>query len=172
MTELSERALEWIDKLGLAEHPEGGYFAEVYRSELNLPHNVLPEGFTGTRDLVTSIYYLLAGEDFSSLHRIKSDEIWHFHEGAALTIEAIDPVGKRHTWTLGLNVECGQVPMAVVPAGYWFGAHLADEAEGHTLVGCTVSPGFDFTDFELANRSELESLYPLHSDLIQRLTRS
>jgi len=170
MGESLKSAADWVEELGLQAHPEGGYFAEVYRSEESVPGEVLPATFGASRHLATSIYYLLDGDSFSSLHRIKSDELWHFHAGSTLTIEGIAPTGERHSWQLGLDIGAGQRPMAVVPAGYWFGAHLQNVA-GFALVGCTVSPGFDFEDFELAEKAQLEALFPAHRDLITRLTR-
>ena len=166
----SERVKQWVEALGLQPHPEGGYFKEVYRSHETLPADCLPQRFDSARSVATSIYYLLEENDFSALHRIRSDEIWHFHDGEALSVEALSPAGERHTWTLGLDLEQNQQPMAVVPAGYWFGARLA-ESTGFALVGCTVAPGFDFADFEMADRADLERRFGEHAAWIQGLTR-
>ena len=169
VNDMEQRGHDWIESLGLQPHPEGGYFAEVYRSEDVLGAHVLPERFGADRAVATSIYYLLDGEAFSALHRIQSDEIWHFHDGTSLTIEAISPDGQRHTWRLGLDVGAGERPMAVVPAGYWFGAYLTGR-RGFALVGCTVAPGFDFRDFELAQRADLSERFAAHRELIELLT--
>ena len=160
----------WIDKLNLEKHPEGGYYSETYRSEMSLPQDVLPEGFDGSRSLLTAIYFLLRNEDFSALHRLKSDEMWHFYDGSPLRVHMIEP-GGRYTWhRLGREAERGDILQAVVPAGCWFGATL-EEPGTWSLVGCVVSPGFDFRDFELATRDELLQLYPMHRELILGLTR-
>lgn len=167
---MTTAAKDWVESLGLDPHPEGGYFKEVYRAEDMLKPECLPDRFGSSRSVATSIYYLLEADDFSALHRIRSDEIWHFHDGQALSIEAVSPAGQRHTWRLGLNASAGERPMAVVPAGYWFGARLV-EPKGFALVGCTVAPGFDFEDFEMADRSELEALFGEHKPWIRELTR-
>ena len=167
---MTTAAKDWVESLGLDPHPEGGYFKETYRAaEVLTPEN-LPERFGSARSVATSIYYLLEAYDFSALHRIRSDEIWHFHDGQALSIEAISPSGERFTWRLGLDVSSGERPMAVVPAGYWFGARLVEQ-RGFALVGCTVAPGFDFEDFEMADRAELEALFGEHKPWIRELTR-
>ena len=167
---MTTRAKDWVERLGLEPHPEGGYFKEVYRAADELAASCLPERFSAPRSTATSIYYLLEGEDFSALHRIRSDEIWHFHDGQALSIEGLSPEGQRHTWRLGLNPRAGEAPMAVVPAGYWFGSRLA-EGVGFALVGCTVAPGFDFDDFEMADRNELLQQFAEHQAWIRELTR-
>ena len=119
--------------------------------------------------MATAIYFLLDGESFSALHRLKSDELWLFHDGMPLTVHAIGPDGMYRTYRLGLDIDDGQRPQAVVPSGSWFGATV-DDPEGFALVGCMVAPGFDFDDFELADRLALTSQYPEHADLIARLT--
>ncbi len=152
------------------KHPEGGYYSETYRSVLSLSPDVLPEGFDGSRSLLTAIYFLLRNDEFSALHRLKSDEMWHFYDGLQLRVHVIDP-GGRYTWfRLGREAERGDVLQAVVPAGCWFGATL-EIPDTWVLAGCVVSPGFDFRDFELATRDELLRLYPMHRELIVRLIR-
>jgi predicted cupin superfamily sugar epimerase len=120
--------------------------------------------------VATAIYFLLSGSQFSALHRIKSDEIWHFYAGSSLAVEAIHPDGTRQTWRVGVDLAAGDLPQAVVPAGAWFGAEMIDK-RAYALVGCTVSPGFDFADFELAERSALLARFPQHAGVILRLTR-
>lgn len=144
-------ARDWIDRLGLQPHPEGGWFAETHRSQ-------------GQMVFVTSIYFLLQGHEVSHLHRLRSEELWYFHAGAPLTIHILDDTGARQ---LPLN---GQGAFQqVVPAGAWFGASL-DDPETYALVGCAVAPGFHFEDFELAQRAPLLARYPEHAALIRRLT--
>ncbi len=168
---MSREAQLIIARLGLEKHPEGGFFRETYRSEESVPAANLPTRFSGgSRSFATAIYYLLVAEEFSALHRIKSDEIWHYHAGGPLTIHVLDTVGRYFRHTLGGDCRGDASFQVVVKAGSWFGASL-DEPDSFALVGCTVSPGFDFRDFEMGNRAELLQLYPQHSEIIERLTR-
>jgi uncharacterized protein len=166
-------AAEWIDRLGLQPHPEGGFFAETYRSAEEVGAAALPSRFRGPRRFSTAIFYLLTADSFSALHRIASDEVWHFHAGDPLLVEAIHPEGGLESFLLGADAERVCVFQGVVPAGCWFGASLAPEVmpESYALIGCTVAPGFDFADFELGRRGELLARYPQHRFLIERLTR-
>jgi predicted cupin superfamily sugar epimerase len=161
----------WIEKLRLEPHPEGGYFRQTYRSEVSLAKSALPAGFGGARAASTAIYFLLEGEEFSAFHRLRSDEMWHFYVGDPLIVHVIDPNGSYSEIQLGSQAEAGEVLQAVVTAGCWFASRVRD-AKSYALVGCTVSPGFDFEDFELANRKELVRIYPQHAKLIETLTRS
>lgn len=163
-------AQDWIDRLQLRPHPEGGYFRETYRSLETISQPHLPPRFTGDRAFSTAIYFLLQGDDFSALHRIKSDELWHFYEGGSLTITVIASDGELSAIRLGTDVHAGRMPQAVVRAGCLFGSHVT-EANSYALVGCTVAPGFDFADFELPSRDELIEAYPQHRAVIERLTR-
>lgn len=158
-----------MTKLELVRHPEGGWFRETYRSGETMPAQALPERFNGSRSLATAIYFLLEAGDISALHRIKSDEIWHFYAGTTLLIHCISTDGGYQTIRLGADLQAGELFQAVVPAGCWFGAELAEE--GFALVGCTVSPGFDFSDFEMAGREQLFSSYPQHAQMITRMTK-
>jgi uncharacterized protein len=163
-------AAEWIERLGLVPHPEGGHYREVYRSAEVLPAAALPPRFGGDRACCTAIYFLLQGQDFSALHRIKQDEVWHFYDGGALTVHMIDGAGACSAIRLGRHLDAGEEPLGVVPAGRLFGASVSD-GRSWSLVGCTVAPGFDFADFEMPGRAELCRLYPQHRALIERLTR-
>lgn len=159
-----------IDRLGLVRHPEGGWYRETYRSAEQIPVPALPDRYDGARAYSTAIYFLLEQGDFSALHRIKSDEIWHYYAGAAVTIHLITPGGTISSLQLGPDLEHGQQFQILLPAGCWFGAEPA--GEGFSLMGCTVAPGFHFSDFELADRQRLLQQYPQHADLITRLTRT
>ena len=129
-----------IQKLSLQPHPEGGFYKETYRS--------IDTCLDGSRNLQTAIYFLLTSDNVSHFHRIKSDEIWYFHDGQTLEIIEIDSNGNETITRLGKDILNGEVLQHVVPAGIWFGARLAEHSE-YCLVGCQVSPGFDFKDFEL-----------------------
>ncbi len=161
---------EWIRALQLEPHPEGGYFREVYRSEERLDASALPGRYGASRSTGTSIYFLLPGNRFSAFHRLKSDEIWHHHDGCAAVIPIIDAEGNLETMRLGKNAAAGERPQAEIPRGCWFAAAPADP-ESYTLAGCSVAPGFEYGDFELGKREELLALFPAHRDLILRFTR-
>jgi uncharacterized protein len=154
----------------LQPHPEGGYYKETYRSQEIISQNSLPERFNGERPFSTAIYFLLAGENFSAFHRISSDELWHFYSGVALNVYVIDATGRLETIRLGNNIANGEVFQATVPAGCWFASEASDKT-GFSFVGCTVAPGFDFSDFELADKASLSKLFPQHEMLIRRLCR-
>jgi uncharacterized protein len=162
----------WIDQLKLEPHPEGGFFRETYRAPLVIGESALPPTFRGPRCACTSIYFLLAGEDFSALHRLPADEVWHFYAGAGLLVHSIDLTGNHNVNKLGQNPEAGEHFQLVVPAGYWFGSCLEPSNQNqYALVGCTVAPGFDFADFEMGERAGLTAQYPQHRALIDKLTR-
>lgn len=160
----------YIKHLGLEKHPEGGYYKETYRASERIRKDALPAGFSGDRCFSTAIYYLLEQGDFSAFHRIKSDECWHFYSGATLLIHVIEPTGKYYCKRLGSRLDEEEVFQFVVPAEAWF---ASEPASGSTfcLVGCTVAPGFDFEDFEMAEKSSLLQLYPQHNNVIERLCR-
>lgn len=158
-----------VNQLGLIPHPEGGYYKETYRSTNVIPKAAL-EGFSGDRNFCTSIYFLLTSDNFSAFHRIKQDEIWHFYKGASLLVHVIYPDGEYVCHEVGMDLENGQLPQLTVPAGCWF-ASSVKEKESYCFVGCTVAPGFDFDDFELALRSDLVAEFPQHSKIITELTR-
>ena len=160
-------AQEWIDRLKLERHPEGGWYREWYRSALSIPVKALGARGDGVRAAATSIYYLLEPGDFSAFHRIRSDEIWHHLGGDPLQVEQIGRDGCAQSLLLGGDVG---VPAGVVLAGTWFGARPV--GPGYALVGCTVSPGFEFEDFEMAERERLIQVYPQHEELIAGLTRT
>lgn len=148
-----------IKELGLERHPEGGAFKETYRSPVSLSI----EGFEGSRSISTAIYFLIGGEDYSAFHRIKSDELWHFYQGSPLVIVEISPEGIISETELGSGLNF----QYAVKAGNWFASYSKGEV---SLVGCTVSPGFDFSDFELAEYKHLAKQYPEHEEIIKKLT--
>lgn len=157
---------EIIAKLRLIPHPEGGFYAEMFRSRDRV---TLPGG--RDRSAYTAIYYLLPAGSFSALHRVSADEIWHHYAGSALELVTISPDGTSRSLKLGADLAAGQLPQAVVPAGVWQGARpLEDEYCQYSLVGCTVAPGFEFEDFEMPDRAPLLRLFPQHAELIARFT--
>jgi predicted cupin superfamily sugar epimerase len=167
---MSKRTAEyWINKLQLATHIEGGAFREIYRSPVLAPLTALPSAFTGERNFCTSIYFLLQQHQFSAFHKIKSDEVWHFYYGDALIVYEIDQQGRLIEHRLGCDPDNNETFQCVITAGNWFAAKLAPGGE-FALVGCTVSPGFDFADFELAKQEELTAAWPAHASLIKELT--
>lgn len=160
---------EYIEQLQLLPHPEGGYYKEMYRSDVEIDAASLPKSFGHKCSVATGIYYLLEKDDFSAFHRIKSDEIWHHYDGGIVEIHCIDKDGCYSCLRLGKH-HSGAQPMVIVPAGVWFAACLTDNNDS-ALMGCTVSPGFDFRDFEMARKDKLRCLYPSHDQIIDRLTR-
>lgn len=154
----------WIKHLEMASHPEGGYFKEIFRSN----HKVIRSTESIVRDSCTSIYYLLESNDFSGFHRLKSDELWYFHKGSPLFIHIIYENGLYDRIELSDSAS-GQL-QAVVEAGCWFAAEIPSKL-GFTLVSCAVAPGFDFAEFEMADRISLLKRYPEHSQLINKWCR-
>ena len=156
----------WINKLKLHKHPEGGYFVETYKSEkfVNLHE------YDGPRHACTAIYYLLVGDEFSSFHRIKSDELWHFYAGSSLTLYIIGTDGKLNKIRLGTDIDSGETFQGVVKSGSWFAASINDH-DSYSLVGCTVSPGFDSRDWELGEFEILNKAYPQHKSIIEKYVK-
>jgi predicted cupin superfamily sugar epimerase/catechol 2,3-dioxygenase-like lactoylglutathione lyase family enzyme len=164
---MSERVRQLISTLGLISHPERGFFAETYRAATP----VAAPTHGGERSASTAIYFLVtADEPVTSLHRLKSDEVFHLYEGGPLDIVRLFSDGRSDVARLGLDLAAGERPQIVVPAGTWFGTELTAGAS-HCLVGCTVAPGFEFADFELADGPELEASYPAAADRTRRMRR-
>lgn len=161
---MQKSAQYWIDHLQLEPHPEGGFFKETYRSNLDTRFH----GFDSKRNVSTGIYFLLTEGNFSAFHRIKSDEMWHFYAGDSVSVFVIQSDGKLEEIKLGIDLEKGEVPQAVVPANAWFASRVNGS---YGLVGCTVAPGFDFQDFEMAQRQGLINSYPSHQEIITEMTR-
>lgn len=158
-----------INKLKLEPHPEGGYFKETYRSFGEINEENLEAGYEGKRNYSTCIYFLLTSDNFSALHRIKQDEIWHFYDGSPILLHMISELGIHSEHVIGSDFNKGETPQFIVPGGYWFAAEVINKND-YSLVGCTVSPGFSFKDFELKTRKELISLFPDKEEIISKLT--
>jgi len=164
---MSTRVQVLIETLGLVPHPERGFYAETYRAAAR----VEARSHGGERSASTAIYFLVtADQPVTSLHRLKSDEVFHLYEGGPVDIVRLGANGQADVARLGLDLAAGERPQVVVPAGTWFGTALAAGAP-FALMGCTVAPGFDFSDFELADGPELEPHYPAAADWIRRMRR-
>jgi predicted cupin superfamily sugar epimerase len=160
-------AQDWIKRLGLTPHPEGGWYKEVYRAGFQVTPAQGPTSGKPT-SAVTSIHYLLENEDFSAFHRIAYPEIWYWHDGEPLTVHEISPDGTYTARTLGKGE--GQVLSLVVEPGVWFAAELPGK-KGYGLVSCAVAPGFDFAVFEIGKREELVARWPQYQE-IKRLSKA
>ncbi len=156
-------AKKLIQQLQLQPHPEGGFYKQTYRSKQNI---TTEDG--RTRHVSTAIYYLLENEDKSHFHRIKSDELWFFHLGQTVELISIQN-NQLTTMLLGNDFEKGELPQAMIPANTWFAAKLKS-GTGFSLASCTVAPGFDFADFELAKGGELLNQFPHLKDVIENFT--
>ena len=161
---------ELIKLYNLQPHPEGGYYAQTYKSSESIPVAALPNRFAGDRYFSTAIYFLLEQKQFSAFHRIKSDELWHFYSGVGLHIYVIYPDGRGEVLKLGSDIQNGYSFQQLVPAGCWFASAPVIETD-FSFVGCTVAPGFDFDDFELAEKENLLNEYPQHAAWINKLCR-
>jgi predicted cupin superfamily sugar epimerase len=161
------RVRQIIDELGLSPHPERGYYAENYRAE----QRVLCQADARERAASTAIYFLVTAEEpVTYLHRLASDEIFHLYEGGPLAVLRLFPDRTWDVSRLGLDLGAGERPQLLIPRGTWFGTELTRPAS-HCLIGCTVAPGFEFEDFELAADAELELQYPAVSAEIRRMRR-
>jgi hypothetical protein len=164
---MKSRATELVERLGMQPHPESGWFVETYRAPLiveGLPHGA-------PRSVSTAIYFLLSRDrPRTFLHRLRSDELYHLYEGGPLDVLLLFPDGRVDLPRLGLDIEGGERPQIVIPAGTWFGCEL-DARASHVLFGCTVAPGFEFADFELAQGPELARQFPSAAERIARMTR-
>jgi predicted cupin superfamily sugar epimerase len=163
-------AEEIIQLLGMKPHlEEGGYFVELYRSGDVIPKKALPDRYGYKRSFGTAIFYLLTPDTFSALHRLESDEIFHFYLGDPATMLQLRPDGSTLVLTLGQDILSGQQLQVVVPHGTWQGTFL-NEGSAFALLGCTMAPGFDWDDFEIGSRGDLIKEYPEQHELITRLT--
>lgn len=157
-------AADLIAALQLQPHPiEGGFFRETWRSTFDVA------GPAGTRSAGTAIYYLLTPDSYSALHRLRTDEVFHFYLGDPVQMLQLWPDGSTRTVLLGSDFRRGQLPQLIVPAGVWQGSLLCDGGI-FALLGATVAPGFDYADYETGDRAPLTAVYPAAADLIRRLT--
>jgi predicted cupin superfamily sugar epimerase len=158
-------------RLKLQPHPaEGGYFMETYRSEHLIAKDALPSGYPDGRSVSTAIYYMLTANSFSAMHRLRGDEIFHFYLGDPVELLQLKADGSGEVVVLGQDIVAGMRPQHVVPAGAWQGSRLVRGGK-YALLGTTVAPGFDFQDFEIGDRDELEGEYPQYAEMIRALTR-
>ncbi len=161
---MTRDAAYWKEHLKLESHPEGGSYASTFRKEETV------ETDSGDRPLYTSIYFLLAEGEVSKFHQLKSDELWYYHDGAPLTVHMITAEGAYTAAKLGLAIEQGEQPQLLVPAGTIFGSSMSGMGGACSLVGCMVSPGFDFEDFKLFSAEELIARFPQHESIIRKMT--
>lgn len=159
---LHPRAADLVKALDLTAHVEGGHYRRIYTGKHTLIHGQ-------ARSICTSIYYVLNGTEVSKFHRLKSDELWFYHEGSPFMIHGFLSDGTYVTWKLGPNLEAGEMPQVMIPTGTIFGSHLVDE-NSYGFVSCVVSPGFDFQDFEIMERDALVVKFPDHLPIIEKLT--
>lgn len=157
---MEHRIREIIETYNLQSHPEGGYYAETYRSQEEVNTQ------KGSRNLITAIYFLLTNEDVSRFHVIASDELWFHHEGDDVIVHVLDEDG-HHQLKLGKQSQTSR-PQHLVPKGKIFGSCL-EGSKGYALVSCVVAPGFDFQDFKLLSKAELLQSHPNHHEIIDRL---
>lgn len=169
--DMAVSAEEIIRRLELAPHPEGGHFREVFRAPAQVVHPGLEEGDASLRAAVTSIYYLLAGDEFSAFHRVRSDEIWHLYGGGPMELHLLRPGMGYEKRVLGQNIGGGFLPQTTVGADCWQAARLAPNVPW-ALCGCTVAPGFDFADLQMASSADLMMEFPAEDEIIMALTRS
>jgi uncharacterized protein len=164
-----------IDLLGLQPLPgEGGFYVETYRSAEVIPGGALPGCYGGQdRTFGTAIYYLLTGDadSFSALHRLRGEEVYHFYLGDPVEMLLLLADGTSRRVRLGRDLAAGEAVQFVVPAGAWQGSRLG-LGGGYALLGTTMAPGFDPTDFELGLRAELVEQYPAEAERIRGLTRA
>ena len=159
-----------IERLGLVPLPmEGGYFAETYRSDEVIPASALHARYARDKALCSAIYYLLTPGVVSLMHRLTSDEVFHFYAGDPVEMLKLCPDGSHEVVIIGSDIQAGQTPQVVVDRGVWQGCRLVPGGKW-ALMGTTVSPAFDFDDYEAGDRDELISRYPDRADLIRLLT--
>ncbi len=154
-----------VEDLQLKPHPEGGFYRQTYHASKTI------QAHGDKRYLATSIYYYLNSDDYSAWHRLKSDEMWHYYAGDGLTLHIIDDRGELTHIRMGNPSKNSElVAQALIPAGHWFSAEVECD-NTYVLMGCTVSPGFDFADLEVGRCEALLAEFPQHNDILCRLTR-
>jgi uncharacterized protein len=164
-------AREIIERLGLVPHPaEGGYFKETWRASESAAAAALPARYGAPRAFGTAIYYVLSPDTFSALHRLQSDEVFHFYLGDAVEMLQLAPDRTGRVVVIGNDLAAGERPQIVAPRGTWQGSRLR-EGGSVALLGATVAPGFEATDFEHGDRAALTARYPQFAGMIAALTR-
>ncbi|MCB2153762.1 cupin domain-containing protein [bacterium] len=163
-------AEEVIKTLQLIPHPEGGFYREIFRSDVRVQHPNVPPGEERERAASTLIYFLLEAKDFSAFHRVRSEETWHLYGGGPLELHLIHQHGEYEQRILRRDLGAGFSPQTTVDANVWQAACPAPNVEW-VLCGCTVAPGFEFADFSMASRKELTLSYPECQEIINRFTR-
>jgi predicted cupin superfamily sugar epimerase len=166
---MNPKAKKLIKQLKLKKHSEGGYYREIYRSGERILGEHLPKRFKTSRNFATSIYFLLEGKQFSAFHLLRSDESWHFYDGSKIIIYVINKNGKLFIKKMGREDDCKF--QITIEKNNWFAAELEDK-KSFALVGCTVSPGFEFDDLTMGERDKLVKQFPKHSKLIEKLTEN
>jgi len=157
-------------ELKLTPHPEGGFFKEIYRSDELIAPDALPERYETAKSLCTAIYYLITSDTFSAMHKLKSDEVLHYYMGASARIFMLsEETRNAEEIILGPDIIAGERPQVIVPENVWFGIRVHG-SEDYTLTGTTVAPGFDFSDFEMADKEKLIPEFPEHSEMIKLFT--
>ncbi|MBT8392846.1 MAG: cupin domain-containing protein [Ignavibacteria bacterium] len=164
---MNSKAKQYIKKLKLKKHPEGGYYKEIYRSGEIIIGEHLPKRFKSSRSFSTSIYFLLEGEQISAFHLLQSDELWHFYDGSNVILYVINKNGRLSKKKIGKGDGCNF--QITIEKNSWFAAEL-ESKKSFALVGCTVSPGFDFEDFVMGKRNALVQRFPKHKSILERLT--
>lgn len=165
-------AQEVIERLQLVPLSiEGGYFRETYRSALVVPASALPSEYRGERSASTAIYYLLTPDTFSEIHRLPTDEVFHFYLGDSVEMLQLGPQGQGRVIRIGRELNSDEHPQVVVPGGVWQGARLV-AGGSYALLGCTVAPGFDYADYSQGQRIELVQDFPEFAEMIAALTRN
>ena len=163
-------AEEIIKHYSMAPLPEeGGYYVEIYRAAESIHKTALPDRYNGNRDHCTSILYLVTPGSFSKMHRVKSDEIFHFYLGDPVKMLMLKPGGTSEVITMSPDLKAGHLQQVIVPNGIWQGTKLIDGGK-FALLGCTVSPGFEFADYETADRDKLLQTHPTQHRMIKSLT--
>lgn len=161
---------EVIRILGLTRHQEGGLFAETYRSPIVIPEHNMPAGYDGERSAATAIFYLLKPDAFSALHRVRGDEMFHFYLGDPVEMLHISADGSERCLVMGPDLALNMQVQVTVPGGTWQGARLRTGGR-FALLGTTMSPGFDYRDFEMGSRDSLIASFPALADHIRAFTR-
>ncbi len=163
-----EKIIEKLSLIPLVK--EGGLYHQTYRSSLHIDKNFLPEIYSGKRSISTAIYYFLASETFSAMHKLPSDEIYHFYLGDPVEMLQLKPDGSGEIITIGNRIEEDMLPQVVLKANSWQGSKLIDDGE-FALLGTTVSPGFEFDDYVHGDRGLLIKEYPEFREMIVELTK-